>query len=204
MGLPEEVVGLVIPAGLSTSEGTSSSAENIDLTPENSSEEDRGLRYDDDDDDREEGGRDEERMPADPLLRARPGQEVYELREGPGGRRRRPDQLDLGGGYYDSAPGDGAGDEERGSADVNGEYLGDVLLYTADEESAVVRKFDRRLVLFVALLYLLSFLDRSSMCLSPFLASFPPPSSFSPSPEFHAFLSFCAHDGMGGSSIVCG
>jgi len=35
-------------------------------------------------------------------------------------------------------------------------------LYTPDEEKAVVRKFDRRLVVFVALLYMLSFLDRSS------------------------------------------
>jgi len=35
-------------------------------------------------------------------------------------------------------------------------------LYTPDEERAVIRKFDRRLVLFVALLYMLSFLDRSS------------------------------------------
>ncbi len=40
-------------------------------------------------------------------------------------------------------------------------------LYTPDEEQAVVRKFDRRLVLFVALLYMLSFLDRSSACTSP-------------------------------------
>lgn len=36
-------------------------------------------------------------------------------------------------------------------------------LYTPDEERAVVRKFDRKLVVFVALLYMLSFLDRSSM-----------------------------------------
>jgi hypothetical protein len=36
-------------------------------------------------------------------------------------------------------------------------------LYTPDEERAVVRKFDKKLVLFVALLYMLSFLDRSSM-----------------------------------------
>ncbi|KAF4843096.1 MFS transporter prlL [Colletotrichum siamense] len=36
-------------------------------------------------------------------------------------------------------------------------------LYTPDEESAVVRKFDRRLVLFVALLFMLSFLDRSNI-----------------------------------------
>lgn len=35
-------------------------------------------------------------------------------------------------------------------------------LYTPDEEKSVVRKFDRKLVLFVALLYMLSFLDRSS------------------------------------------
>lgn len=34
--------------------------------------------------------------------------------------------------------------------------------YTREEERQVVRRFDRRLVLFLALLYLLSFLDRSS------------------------------------------
>lgn len=38
----------------------------------------------------------------------------------------------------------------------------DFELYTPDEEKAVVKKFDRRLVLFIALLYMLSFLDRSS------------------------------------------
>jgi len=37
------------------------------------------------------------------------------------------------------------------------------MLYTPDEEQSVIKKFDRRLVLFVALLYMLSFLDRSSM-----------------------------------------
>ncbi|KAH6635583.1 major facilitator superfamily domain-containing protein [Chaetomium sp. MPI-SDFR-AT-0129] len=36
-------------------------------------------------------------------------------------------------------------------------------LYTAEEEEAVVRKFDRKLVVFMALLYLLSFLDRSNI-----------------------------------------
>ncbi|KAK3324149.1 major facilitator superfamily domain-containing protein [Cercophora scortea] len=36
-------------------------------------------------------------------------------------------------------------------------------LYTPDEERAVVRKFDRRLVVFVAVLYMLSFLDRSNI-----------------------------------------
>ena len=35
--------------------------------------------------------------------------------------------------------------------------------FTADEERAVVRKLDRHLVLFLAFLYMLSFLDRSSM-----------------------------------------
>lgn len=44
-------------------------------------------------------------------------------------------------------------------------------LYTPDEEAAVRRKFDRKLVLFVALLYMLSFLDRSSM--PPFHCSNP-------------------------------
>lgn len=39
------------------------------------------------------------------------------------------------------------------------------MLYTPDEERSVIRKFDHRLVLFVALLYMLSFLDRSSMSL---------------------------------------
>lgn len=34
--------------------------------------------------------------------------------------------------------------------------------YTAEEEARVVRKFDRKLTTFMALLYMLSFLDRSS------------------------------------------
>jgi hypothetical protein len=42
-------------------------------------------------------------------------------------------------------------------------------LYTPDEDKALLRKLDTRLVLFLALLYMLSFLDRGSMpvsCLS--------------------------------------
>lgn len=35
-------------------------------------------------------------------------------------------------------------------------------LYTPDEDRAVLKKLDRRLVAFMALLYCLSFLDRSS------------------------------------------
>lgn len=46
----------------------------------------------------------------------------------------------------------------RGSASTAASYK----LYTPDEEAAVRRKFDRKLVLFVSLLYLLSFVDRSS------------------------------------------
>lgn len=56
-------------------------------------------------------------------------------------------------GYRDSAP-----RRRGGSASTVQSYQ----LYTPDEERAVVRKFDRKLVLFVALLYMLSFLDRSS------------------------------------------
>jgi len=40
-------------------------------------------------------------------------------------------------------------------------------LYSPTEDAAVLRKLDRRLVLFMALLYMLSFLDRSSMCFVP-------------------------------------
>ncbi len=50
------------------------------------------------------------------------------------------------------------GSRRRGSVSTTQSFQ----LYTPDEERAVVRKFDRHLVLFVALLYMLSFLDRSS------------------------------------------
>lgn len=39
-------------------------------------------------------------------------------------------------------------------------------MFTPDEEEKVLKKLDRRLVLFMALLYCLSFLDRSSMSLA--------------------------------------
>ena len=46
--------------------------------------------------------------------------------------------------------------------------------YTRAEEEAVVKKFDKKLVLFLAVLYLVSFLDRSSeFSLAPFI-TFPP------------------------------
>ena len=41
--------------------------------------------------------------------------------------------------------------------------IGSYALYTPDEEHTIVGKLDRRLVLFVAFLYMLSFLDRSSI-----------------------------------------
>lgn len=44
-------------------------------------------------------------------------------------------------------------------------------LYTAEEEQSVVRKFDKKLVVFLAVLYMLSFLDRSSPFPPPSLAS---------------------------------
>ena len=56
-------------------------------------------------------------------------------------------------------------DEEERSPRVSVSTLQSFMLYTPDEEKSVVRKFDCRLVLFVALLYMLSFLDRSSMFL---------------------------------------
>jgi hypothetical protein len=40
-------------------------------------------------------------------------------------------------------------------------------LYTPDEERAVRRKLDTYLVIAVSVLYLLSFLDRSNVCLNP-------------------------------------
>lgn len=50
----------------------------------------------------------------------------------------------------------------RRSRRASASTLQSFMLYTPDEERSVIRKFDRRLVLFVALLYMLSFLDRSS------------------------------------------
>jgi hypothetical protein len=66
----------------------------------------------------------------------------------------------------DGSDGDESEDEKH-EAQARGRRLSDSTvqsfqLYTPDEERAVVRKFDRRLVPFLALLYMLSFLDRSS------------------------------------------
>lgn len=54
-------------------------------------------------------------------------------------------------------------EESRGIRRPSDSTIRSFMLYTPDEERAVVRKFDRRLVLFMALLYMLSFLDRSNI-----------------------------------------
>ena len=65
-------------------------------------------------------------------------------------------------------------DDEWRNASENGlgspvphSYAESFELYTPDEERSVIRKLDRHLVLFVALLYMLSFLDRSSTFYHP-------------------------------------
>lgn len=69
---------------------------------------------------------------------------------------------DLMGGGRGPAGGGGGSvtDNDENDKEVEGDTSR--LEYTAEEERIVVKKFDRRLVLFMALLYMLSFLDRSS------------------------------------------
>ena len=52
-------------------------------------------------------------------------------------------------------------DDDDGESEKGDEFV-ESLRYTPEEERVVVKKLDRRLVLFVAFLYMLSFLDRSS------------------------------------------
>lgn len=79
--------------------------------------------------------------------------------------------------FSSSSHNDGSDDDEvyelneRGSRETDGandNRLRHGFTFTAEEERAVVNKFDRRLVLFVAFLYMLSFLDRSSLSYLPF------------------------------------
>lgn len=58
---------------------------------------------------------------------------------------------------------DGEGEEKRFLPGRRADTVQDYELYTPDEERAVLKRLDRRLVLFMGLLYMLSFLDRSSM-----------------------------------------
>lgn len=55
---------------------------------------------------------------------------------------------------------DGHGDEDEQEDDHSS--VESFELYTPDEEKSLLRKLDTRLVLFLAFLYMLSFLDRSS------------------------------------------
>lgn len=88
------------------------------------------------------------------------GSEVYELRERDTSRDRN------GRAMWDAeAVGDVDEDVDHSLIAGRSRSPGSVAsfqLYTPDEERAVRRKFDRKLVLFVALLYMLSFVDRSS------------------------------------------
>lgn len=60
--------------------------------------------------------------------------------------------------------GDSRDSLDGGDVAQNGDRRKDsFMLYTPDEERNVVRKLDRRVVIFLAFLYMLSFLDRSSM-----------------------------------------
>lgn len=87
------------------------------------------------------------------------GGEAYELRPVTGSRQHEDedDEEEDSDGWV--RPGGRDGNTRRGSVSTVASFQ----LYTPDEENAVVRKFDRRLVLFVALLYMLSFLDRSNI-----------------------------------------
>lgn len=76
-------------------------------------------------------------------------------------------EIDSGPEPFEDGDDDGDGLQKAGLGRSVQRRDGDVtdqtfMLYTPDEEQTVVRTFDRRLVLFVALLYMLSFLDRSS------------------------------------------
>ncbi|KAF5026724.1 hypothetical protein F66182_1192 [Fusarium sp. NRRL 66182] len=86
--------------------------------------------------------------------------EVYELHERD--RSRGRGRWDGRAGREDEDEGDAAHLLIAGRSRSPGS-VASFQLYTPDEERAVRRKFDRRLVLFVALLYMLSFLDRSNI-----------------------------------------
>ncbi|GME27189.1 High-affinity nicotinic acid transporter [Neofusicoccum parvum] len=58
---------------------------------------------------------------------------------------------------------DGEGEEKRFLPGRRADTVQDYELYTPDEERAVLKRLDRRLVLFMGLLYMLSFLDRSNI-----------------------------------------
>ncbi|RSL79233.1 hypothetical protein CEP51_007523 [Fusarium floridanum] len=89
------------------------------------------------------------------------GSETYEMRERDDRRR-----VDGGASAIWDADADANADDPLVGGSRRALSPGSVAsfqLYTPDEDRAVRRKFDRRLVLFVALLFMLSFLDRSNI-----------------------------------------
>jgi len=96
-------------------------------------------------------------------LEAKEGYELKELDPD-----ARPPQRGVVGGSLDKEAGHDDDEDHEGDGAANGHArrrrasVQSYELYTPDEERRVRRKLDTRLVLFVALLYLMSFLDRSS------------------------------------------
>ncbi|KAI9732309.1 MAG: hypothetical protein M1834_001516 [Cirrosporium novae-zelandiae] len=87
--------------------------------------------------------------------------EGYEMREISGSSKKGYYGLD--GSDSDSDDEDETDEHEPIKRRRTGSSAQSFELYTPDEERAVVRKFDTRLVLFMAFLYMLSFLDRSNI-----------------------------------------
>ncbi|KAG5934387.1 hypothetical protein E4U53_000700, partial [Claviceps sorghi] len=86
----------------------------------------------------------------------------YDLRSQVGGSETYEMVAAAAGGAHGGGRGrTGRADEERRRRLSDSSTAASFELYTPDEDAAVRRKFDRKLVLFVAWLYMLSFLDRS-------------------------------------------
>lgn len=93
-------------------------------------------------------------------------EEAYELQDRGPGRYSRVDRNT----FYEQENASGSREGRGGGGRaISASSVASFELYTPDEERAVVRKFDRRLVLFLSLCYMLSFLDRSSKCIFFFL-----------------------------------
>ncbi|KEY70964.1 hypothetical protein S7711_00801 [Stachybotrys chartarum IBT 7711] len=103
---------------------------------------------------------------ADDLRSEVGGMETYELRDRSPVAPRRDGQAQWKHEVDDDDEEDGDYHGPSGpdrSRRMSASTVASFQLYTPDEEVAVRRKFDRKLVLFVALLYMLSFLDRSNI-----------------------------------------
>lgn len=99
-------------------------------------------------------------------LEAEEGLELKELgRDGQRARQQREDAATGVGAEEEDEEEDYDGEDTslRGRRSTRRDSVASFELYTPDEERRVRRKLDTRLVLFVALLYLFSFLDRSNI-----------------------------------------